>query len=45
VLQGASGSGKTTLIDLLTSLHRPSSGRITVDGVPLDQLSIGPGAD
>jgi ATP-binding cassette, subfamily C, bacterial len=40
VLQGASGSGKTTLIDLLTSLHRPSSGRITVDGVPIEQLSI-----
>ncbi len=40
MLQGASGSGKTTLIDLLTSLHRPSSGRITVDGVPIEQLSI-----
>ncbi len=40
VFQGASGSGKTTLIDLLTSLHRPSSGRITIDDVPLDKLSI-----
>jgi ATP-binding cassette subfamily C protein len=40
VLQGASGSGKTTLIDLLTGLHRASSGRITVDGVPVEQLSI-----
>jgi ATP-binding cassette subfamily C protein len=40
VLQGASGSGKTTLVDLLTGLHRPSSGRITVDDVPLDQLSM-----
>jgi ATP-binding cassette, subfamily C, bacterial len=40
VLQGASGAGKTTLIDLLIALHRPSSGRITVDGVPLDQISI-----
>ena len=40
VLQGASGSGKTTLIDLLTGLHRASSGRITVDDVPVEQLSI-----
>jgi ATP-binding cassette, subfamily C, bacterial len=40
VLQGASGSGKTTLIDLLTGLLRPSSGRITVDGVPIEQLSM-----
>jgi ATP-binding cassette, subfamily C, bacterial len=40
VLQGASGSGKTTLIDLLTGLHRASSGRITIDGVPIEKLSI-----
>jgi ATP-binding cassette, subfamily C, bacterial len=40
VLQGASGSGKTTLIDLLTGLHRPTGGRITIDGVPLEELSI-----
>lgn len=40
VLQGPSGSGKTTMIDLLIGLHRPLSGRITVDGVPLEDISL-----
>ncbi len=29
---GGSGAGKTTLIDLVLGLHRPSQGRILVDG-------------
>ena len=33
---GQSGRGKTTLIDLIAGLQRPSSGRILVDGVMLD---------
>ncbi|MGB1699483.1 MAG: ABC transporter ATP-binding protein, partial [Nannocystaceae bacterium] len=35
-LVGENGSGKTTLIKLLTRLYEPSSGRILLDGVPLD---------
>lgn len=40
VLQGQSGAGKTTLIDLLIGLHTPDHGRITLDGVPLDEIDI-----
>ncbi len=40
VLQGASGAGKTTLIDLLLGLHKPQSGSILIDDIPLDDLSI-----
>jgi ATP-binding cassette, subfamily C, bacterial len=40
VLQGQSGTGKTTLIDLLTGLHTPDKGVITLDGVPLADIDI-----
>lgn len=33
---GPSGKGKTTLIDLIAGLQKPSSGRILIDGVMLD---------
>ena len=32
---GPTGGGKSTLVDLLIGLLQPTSGRITVDGVPL----------
>jgi thiol reductant ABC exporter CydD subunit len=37
-LTGESGAGKSTVAHLLLGLLRPSAGRITVAGVPLDEL-------
>ena len=37
---GLSGSGKTTLMDLLPRLNDVTSGRITVDGADVRQISI-----
>lgn len=39
-LVGENGSGKTTLVKLLCRLYDPSSGRITVDGVNLQDIAI-----
>lgn len=36
---GATGSGKSTLFQLLTRFYDPQSGAITLDGVPLQNLS------
>jgi NitT/TauT family transport system ATP-binding protein len=36
VIVGPSGCGKSTLLDLLGGLTRPSSGRILIDGHPID---------
>ena len=40
VLRGASGVGKTTISDLLRRFVEPDSGRILLDGVPLDQIRL-----
>ena len=40
VLIGPSGVGKTTIADLLIGLHSPDSGRILIDGVPLEELNL-----
>ncbi len=40
-LFGPSGAGKTTIADLILRLHEPDRGRITVDGVPLQELDTG----
>ncbi|HBF22868.1 MAG TPA: hypothetical protein DDW23_03545 [Planctomycetes bacterium] len=37
-LVGPSGAGKSTLLDLLGRFHSPTSGRIFVDGHPLDDI-------
>ena len=39
-LMGASGSGKTTLLHLLVRLADPTSGDITVGGLPLRMISL-----
>jgi ABC-type multidrug transport system fused ATPase/permease subunit len=37
---GTTGAGKSTTVDMLLGLLEPSSGRITVDGRPLDAASV-----
>jgi ATP-binding cassette subfamily B protein len=37
---GPSGAGKSTLVGLLLGWHRPSSGSIVIDGVPLDPTRL-----
>ncbi len=37
---GPSGAGKTTLFDVLMRFHDPQTGRIVLDGVPVDQMTL-----
>jgi ATP-binding cassette, subfamily B, bacterial len=39
-LVGPSGAGKSTVFGLLLRYYDPSSGSITLDGVPIDRLSL-----
>ncbi|NLD76867.1 MAG: ABC transporter ATP-binding protein, partial [Acidimicrobiales bacterium] len=38
---GATGSGKSTVVKLLLRLYEPDSGQISIDGIPVDQLTYG----
>jgi ATP-binding cassette subfamily B protein len=38
---GENGAGKSTLVKLLAQMYHPSSGRILVDGTPLDAFAPG----
>ncbi len=39
-LTGTSGAGKTTIADLLLGLHRPDSGEINIDDMPLGAADL-----
>ena len=37
---GPSGAGKTTLLDLLLRFQSPQSGRLLIDGVPIEHMAL-----
>ncbi len=37
---GGSGGGKTSLANLLPRFHAPTSGRILIDGIPIEELTL-----
>ena len=39
-LVGSSGSGKSTMIGLVAAFYKPTSGRVTVDGVDLSRVRL-----
>jgi len=39
-LVGHSGGGKTTVVNLLLRFYRPKTGRILIDGIPIEQIPI-----
>ena len=39
-LVGSSGAGKSTLINLIPRFYEPSEGRILIDGVPIQEMTL-----
>jgi ATP-binding cassette, subfamily B, bacterial MsbA len=39
-LVGVSGGGKSTIVNLATRFYAPEAGRLTLDGVPFDQIKL-----
>lgn len=37
---GESGSGKSTILNLIIGFYRPQQGRIVIDGIPMEDLSM-----
>lgn len=37
---GESGAGKSTVLNMAVGFYRPTSGRIVIDGVPMDELNM-----
>ncbi len=37
---GKTGSGKSTILSLISRLYEVSHGRITIDGIPIDQVNL-----
>ncbi len=40
-LVGPSGAGKTTIVNLVPRFYTPQAGRVTLDGIDLERLSLG----
>jgi ABC-type multidrug transport system fused ATPase/permease subunit len=39
-LVGESGSGKSTIADIITLMHKPQHGRITIDDMPVEDIQL-----
>lgn len=39
-LVGESGAGKSTILSMLVGFYKPTTGKILVDGIPLDELHL-----
>jgi putative ABC transport system ATP-binding protein len=44
-IEGPSGSGKTTLLSIIGAMHRPTEGRVVIDGIDVYSLGEGKRAD